>query len=157
ADLIARHPELAPDLAGFFADRERFRRLTEPLRPVAQAAQADASTRHGGAPASTPTITVGPGGAETEGPAAAPPPIDGDADPLPRGTTVRYFGDYELQKVLGRGGVGVVYKAKQRSLNRLVAVKMIREGVWAGDDEIRRFRNEAEAVAALDHPQIVPI
>src|SRR5262249_16137764 len=42
-------------------------------------------------------------------------------------------------------------------LNRLVAVKMIRAGLWAGDEEVRRFRNEAEAVAGLDHPQIGPI
>ena len=81
---------------------------------------------------------------------------DADAD-LPRGTRVRYFGDYELRSVLGHGGMGVVYKAKQLSLNRLVALKMIRAGTWAGDDEVRRFRNEAEAVANLDHPQIVTI
>jgi serine/threonine-protein kinase len=70
---------------------------------------------------------------------------------------VHYFGDYELLRVLGRGGMGVVYKAKQQSLNRLVAVKMIRAGHWAGEEEVRRFKNEAEAVANLDHPQIVTI
>ncbi|MFO0951736.1 MAG: serine/threonine-protein kinase [Isosphaeraceae bacterium] len=76
---------------------------------------------------------------------------------LPRGATVRYFGDYELQKELGRGGMGVVYRALQVSLNRTVALKMIRSGVFADNAELQRFQNEAQAVALLDHAGIVPV
>jgi eukaryotic-like serine/threonine-protein kinase len=129
-ELLARHPEFATELARFLDDQERVDRCAAPLRAVARAAA--------GGSAGQETAPGDPGGP----PGGAPP---------------RWVGDYELLEELGRGGMGVACKARQKGLGRLVALKMVRAGESAGEAELRRFRHEAEVVAQLDHPHIVPV
>jgi tRNA A-37 threonylcarbamoyl transferase component Bud32 len=128
AELLARHPDLAAELASFLAEDEQVRKMAEPLRSPAPASAEQGATQAPGQTAATPSLRV-----------------------------IRYFGDYELLEEVARGGMGVVYKARQLSLNRLVAIKMILAGQLASDADVKRFRSEAEMSARLDHPHIVPI
>src|SRR6185295_9835919 len=70
---------------------------------------------------------------------------------------LRSLGDYELQAEIARGGMGVVFRARQASLDRAVAVKLMRDGAFATPEDVKRFRGEASAVARLRHPHIVAI
>jgi WD40 repeat protein len=131
-ELLRQHPEFAAELADFFAVQDKVEQVGRARKPmlVPAAPPAGAADQH-------PTLVT-----------AAPPPL---------GTTVRYFGDYELLEEIARGGMGVVFKARQVSLNRRVALKMILAGQLASAADVQRFHREAEAAAGLDHPNIVPI
>jgi WD40 repeat protein/tRNA A-37 threonylcarbamoyl transferase component Bud32 len=131
AEWLARYPELAGELADFFAAQDQVDRLAAPLRVPAAPAPGDLST-------------AGP----------TPPPEAAAASPL---GTVRYFGEYELLEEIARGGMGVVYRARQAKLKRVVAVKMILAGALANPSDVERFYTEARAAAHLHHPNIVPI
>jgi eukaryotic-like serine/threonine-protein kinase len=131
-EAIARqHPDLANELRGLWAAAQladEFTRREDGRGKAGEGGKAEATT--------------------------LPP----SAFPLPPSASLpRTFGDYELQEELGRGGMGVVYKAWQRSLKRPVALKMILRGDLASSADLARFQIESQAAARLDHPNIVPV
>ncbi len=130
--LLDSNPELAVELGEFFADQDRLERLAAPLRSLADPSGPDAS--------STPFPTHT--GTQTA-PLVPPPP--------------RSFGDYTVLSAVGQGGMGVVWKARQKRPDRVVALKMFRAGDLAAPTDVQRFRNEAEVIAQLDHPHILPV
>ncbi len=125
--IMEAHPELAAELAAFFADQDEFdRRLS--------------SFRGDGGPPITPYHGSSPWGM--------------DVSP---GQMERRFADYELIEEIARGGMGVVFRARNVRLGRDVAIKMILSGRLATAADVHRFYTEAEAAANLDHPNIVPL
>ncbi|MGF1582114.1 MAG: protein kinase [Gemmataceae bacterium] len=132
--LAEQHPEFAHEIRAYFIDPEH----PKPS-PI------------------TDTATLPPRASTPEDVAGTPTlGHDQDSD-LQTSNTVPDFGDYILLEEIARGGMGVVFKAKQVSLNRVVALKMILSGQLASSDDVDRFRKEAEAAANLDHPNVVPI
>ena len=123
-DFIAQHRDIADDLEAFFANRDQFERLAEPLQAVASVPDQQ-----------TEDLTFQPSGESSE------PPITTTGASI--GTKVGRFGDYELLGEIARGGMGVVYKARQTSLNRVVALKTILAGQLASREDVQRFHTEA--------------
>jgi tetratricopeptide (TPR) repeat protein/tRNA A-37 threonylcarbamoyl transferase component Bud32 len=136
AEWLARHASFAPELAQFLANRARLQEAAEPLRQAVRAMAAVAPSSR-----------------------ALPSPTSQESTgALPAAEMIgRSVGEHDLLEAIGQGGMGLVYRARHRRLQRLVALKMLRTNVLSAAGDVQRFRNEAEVLAQLDHPHIVPI
>lgn len=135
-ELLEAHPNLADALNEFLADQEMLKRVASQVR--------DSLVGHL------------PG-------KDSPCPIEETIDSNPRsngfsaGDRIRYIGDYEVLEEVARGGMGIVFKARQQKLKRIVALKMILAGQLADEANVERFQREAQAAGQLRHPKIVAI
>ena len=141
-DFRAQHPEFAQDIEQFLADNRWFDEMAESLQTWRSASTRSAVSAAGrSSPAERDVVLT----VSIESDVARPDP----------GT--RRFGRYELLEQIGREGMGIVYRARESSPDRIVALKMILAGRLASPEEVKRFHRGAEAAAHLDHPNIVRI
>jgi serine/threonine-protein kinase len=139
-ELLRCFGDIAGELTQFFADHDRMTRLAAPIKM-----SMGSTSRVRGAADETLALM-----SPTDLPATS-------SAESSRSVVGFRLGEYEILSELGRGGMGVVYKARHLRLNRVVALKMVLAGQFAAPEDLQRFQAEAEAAAALEHPGIVPI